>query len=112
MQFFFQRLHKGAEHVQQHALAAAPYGVEHVVRIHQDAEHDGRLIKDGPLTIHATVENDERPRRILNVYPISNDIGRLSRSEDISALVAFLASERALFITGQTIGASGGFAML
>jgi len=26
--------------------------------------------------------------------------------------VAFLASDRALFITGQTIGASGGFTMI
>ena len=69
-------------------------------------------IKDGPLNIHATVENDERLRKMLNVYPISKGVGRLSRPEDISGLVAFLASERALFITGQTIGASGGFAMV
>ncbi|HWT20147.1 MAG TPA: SDR family NAD(P)-dependent oxidoreductase [Variovorax sp.] len=69
-------------------------------------------IKDGPLNVHATVENDERLGKMLNVYPISKGVGRLSRPEDISGLVAFLASERALFITGQTIGASGGFAMV
>jgi 3-oxoacyl-[acyl-carrier protein] reductase len=69
-------------------------------------------IKDGPLNIHATVENDERLGKMLNVYPISKGVGRLSRPEDISGLVAFLASDRSLFITGQTIGASGGFAMV
>lgn len=69
-------------------------------------------IKDGPLHVDATVENDERLGKMLNVYPISKGVGRLSRPEDISALVAFLASDRALFITGQTIGASGGFVMV
>ena len=69
-------------------------------------------IKDGPLHVDATVENDERLGKMLNVYPISKGVGRLSRPEDVSGIVAFLASERALFITGQTIGASGGFAMI
>jgi 2-hydroxycyclohexanecarboxyl-CoA dehydrogenase len=41
-------------------------------------------IKDGPLNIHATVENDERLGKMLNVYPISKGVGRLSRPEDIS----------------------------
>jgi 2-hydroxycyclohexanecarboxyl-CoA dehydrogenase len=40
-------------------------------------------IKDGPLNIHATVENDERLGKMLNVYPISKGVGRLSRPEDI-----------------------------
>ena len=50
--------------------------------------------------------------KMLNAYPISKGVGRLSRPEDVSGLVAFLASDRALFVTGQTIGASGGFAMI
>ena len=69
-------------------------------------------IKDGPLNIHATVENNEVLGKMLNAYPISKGVGRLSRPEDVSGLVAFLASDRALFVTGQTIGASGGFAMI
>ncbi|MCW5236539.1 SDR family NAD(P)-dependent oxidoreductase [Verminephrobacter eiseniae] len=68
-------------------------------------------IKDGPLAIHASADSDERLGKMLKVYPIAQGAGRLARPEDISALVAFLASGRALFITGQTIGASGGFAM-
>ena len=69
-------------------------------------------IKDGPLRVDATVENDERLPKMLNVYPIAKGVGRLSRPEDVSGVVAFLASDRALFVTGQTLGASGGFAML
>jgi 3-oxoacyl-[acyl-carrier protein] reductase len=62
--------------------------------------------------VDATVENDERLPKMLNVYPIAKGVGRLSRPEDVSGVVAFLASDRALFVTGQTLGASGGFAML
>jgi 3-oxoacyl-[acyl-carrier protein] reductase len=72
--------------------------------------HEG--IKDGPLSINATVENNEHLGKMLNAYPISKGVGRLSRPSDVSGLVAFLASDRALFITGQTIGASGGFTMI
>lgn len=69
-------------------------------------------IKDGPLRADATVDNDPYLAKMLGAYPIAKSVGRLSRPEDVSGLVAFLASERALFVTGQTIGASGGFAMI
>lgn len=59
----------------------------------------------------ATPENNERLRKMLNAYPVSRGLGRLSRPEDISGIVAFLCSDRAAFITGQHIGASGGYAM-
>jgi len=72
--------------------------------------HEG--IKDGPLHPDATVQNNELLAKMVNLYPISKGVGRLSRPDDVSGLVAFLASERALFVTGQTIGASGGFAMI
>ena len=72
--------------------------------------HEG--IKDGPLNVNATVENNELLGKMLGAYPISKGVGRLSRPTDVSGLVAFLASDRALFITGQTIGASGGFTMI
>lgn len=72
--------------------------------------HEG--IRDGPLSAGATVQNNERLDKMLRVYPISRGLGRLSRPTDVSGLVVFLASDRALFITGQTIGASGGFVMI
>ena len=36
---------------------------------------------------------------------------RLGRPEDVAAAVAFLASDRAGFITGQTLSVSGGLTM-
>ncbi|UUC96741.1 SDR family NAD(P)-dependent oxidoreductase [Comamonas sp. C11] len=72
--------------------------------------HEG--IKDGPLHVDATPENNELLQRLLKLYPIGKGAGRIARPDDVSAAVAFLASERALFITGQTLGVSGGFAMV
>jgi 3-oxoacyl-[acyl-carrier protein] reductase len=36
-------------------------------------------------------------------------LGRLGKPEDVADLVAFLCSDGAKFITGQTIHVSGGF---
>jgi 2-hydroxycyclohexanecarboxyl-CoA dehydrogenase len=72
--------------------------------------HEG--IKDGPLHVGMTVENNEVLGRLLALYPIGKGMGRLSRPQDISSAVAFLASDRSVFITGQTLGVSGGFTMI
>lgn len=49
--------------------------------------------------------------KILRMYPIGQGLHRLSRPDDIADAIAFLASERARYITGQCLGLSGGFAM-
>jgi 3-oxoacyl-[acyl-carrier protein] reductase len=72
--------------------------------------HEG--IKTGSLAPQATPDNDQRLAKMLNAYPIAKGLGRLGRSEDVSGMVALLASERAAFITGQSIGISGGYAMI
>jgi len=69
-------------------------------------------IKDGPLHVDATVENNELLGRMLSMYPIAKGLGRLAKPGDVSGAVVFLASDQAVFITGQTIGASGGFTMI
>lgn len=72
--------------------------------------HEG--IAPGQATsADATPETNERLAKMLNAYPAAKGLGRLSRPEDVSGVVAFLASDRAAFITGQHIGASGGYAM-
>jgi 3-oxoacyl-[acyl-carrier protein] reductase len=40
-----------------------------------------------------------------------NPLGRIGRPEEIAAVIAFLASDRASFITGQCLSADGGAAM-
>jgi 3-oxoacyl-[acyl-carrier protein] reductase len=40
-----------------------------------------------------------------------NPLGRIGRPEEIAAVIAFLASDRASFITGQCLSADGGSAM-
>ena len=39
-------------------------------------------------------------------------LGRLGEPADVAAMVAFLCSDRAAYITGQTISVSGGLTMV
>jgi len=72
--------------------------------------HEG--IRSGATSVEATPQNDPRLAQMLKLYPMGQGLGRLGRPEDASAAVAFLASERAAFVTGQTLGVSGGYAMV
>jgi 2-hydroxycyclohexanecarboxyl-CoA dehydrogenase len=72
--------------------------------------HEG--IKAGPLSPQATPQTDERLGKMLNVYPMGKGLQRLSKPEDIAPMVCLLASDRAAYITGQSIGISGGFVMI
>jgi len=53
----------------------------------------------------------ERMSAMLKVYPIGRGLQRLSQAADIANAIAFLASDRSEYITGQVLGLSGGFAM-
>jgi NAD(P)-dependent dehydrogenase (short-subunit alcohol dehydrogenase family) len=46
---------------------------------------------------------------IRDLFVANKLVGRLGRPEDIAEVVAFLASTRATWITGQTLGIDGGF---
>ncbi len=49
--------------------------------------------------------------KLFKAYPIGRGLQRLSRASDVADAIAFLASDRAQYITGQVLGLSGGFAM-
>jgi glucose 1-dehydrogenase len=51
-----------------------------------------------------TADDEEARRRILSRTPL----GRIGEPAEIAAIAAFLASDDASYITGQTIYADGG----
>ncbi len=55
-----------------------------------------------PMTAYI---DDEMEKQASKFYPL----GRLGQPEDIAPLITFLASDRASWITGQAVSASGGF---
>ncbi len=59
-------------------------------------------VRRTPMTSYIT---DEMEREWARFYPL----GRLGRPEDIAPMIAFLASSRASWITGQAISVNGGF---
>jgi len=69
--------------------------------------HEGTLLKtdDSP-------ETNERLAKMLKVYPIGRGLGRVGRPSDIANAVAFMASPKTCFITGQCLSVSGGFSMV
>ena len=74
------------------------------------APHRIRVVAIGPGTIltelarKAVLGNDESVRRVLSRTPL----GRLGEPSEIASVAAFLASDQASYITGQTIYADGG----
>jgi len=55
-----------------------------------------------PMTYYITEEIEARAAKF---YPL----GRLGEPDDVAPMIAFLASDRASWITGQAISISGGF---
>ena len=60
---------------------------------------------DTPLLRKALETGGER---LLEAMKASTLVGRLGTPEEVAAAVAFLASRDASFITGETLGVSGG----
>jgi 3-oxoacyl-[acyl-carrier protein] reductase len=62
--------------------------------------------------LDARVETDDTLRKVLRNYPIGEGLGRLTRPDDAANAVAFLASDRSAYVTGQCLGVNGGFVMV
>ncbi|UCE86793.1 MAG: SDR family oxidoreductase [Deltaproteobacteria bacterium] len=65
---------------------------------------------DTPL-LAGMIEKSDAGRRVIDAVERSTPLRRLGRPEDVAPAVAFLASEEAGFITGQTLSVSGGLTM-
>jgi NAD(P)-dependent dehydrogenase (short-subunit alcohol dehydrogenase family) len=59
-------------------------------------------------TAHDPAWVEANKERLVKLYPLR----RLGRSADVAPMVAFLASDRAAWTTGQVISVSGGFSMV
>ena len=77
------------------ALSLAPHGIR------VNAIGPGSIMTD---MLTATNADDEARKRLLSRTPL----GRIGQPAEIAAIAAFLASEQASYITGQTIFADGG----
>jgi len=78
------------------ALSLAPYGVR------VNAVGPGPV--ETPMVAAVTGGGEAGLSRVLSRIPL----GRMGRPEEIAAIVAFLASDDASYVTGQTIFADGG----
>ena len=65
---------------------------------------------DTPLLRRAT-ELGEVGERLIETMKGGTQLRRLGQPEEVAAAVAFLASEEAAYVTGETLGVSGGLGM-
>jgi glucose 1-dehydrogenase len=77
------------------ALALAPHGIR------VNAIGPGSIMTDMLASVN---DNPEARRRLLSRTPL----GRIGDPAEIAAIAAFLASDEASYLTGQTIYADGG----
>jgi 2-hydroxycyclohexanecarboxyl-CoA dehydrogenase len=65
---------------------------------------------DTPLLRRAT-DLGELGERIIETMKGATQVRRLGQPDEVAAAVAFLASEEAAYVTGETLGVSGGLGM-
>lgn len=82
------------------------------------AKEVGRFCVTVNCVSPATTETDAtaewiraQGEQIMRGYPLAKGLNRLGKPSDIANAVAFLASERAEWITGQVLSVNGGYSM-
>jgi len=82
------------------------------------AKESGRFCVTVNCVSPATTETDAtaawiraQGEQIMRQYPLAKGLNRLGKPSDIANAVAFLASERAEWITGQVLSVNGGYSM-
>jgi NAD(P)-dependent dehydrogenase (short-subunit alcohol dehydrogenase family) len=66
---------------------------------------------DTPL-LRGALEFGELGEKVIETMKSATQLRRLGRPEEVAAAVAFLASEDASYVTGETLGVSGGLGMV
>lgn len=72
-------------------------------------------IAPGPIEtplLMGAMEFGEIGEKVIETMKSSTQMGRLGQPEEVAAAVAFLASDDASYVTGETLGVSGGLGMV
>jgi 2-hydroxycyclohexanecarboxyl-CoA dehydrogenase len=74
-----------------------------------------KAIAPGPIEtplLMGAKEFGEIGEKVIETMRASTQMGRLGQPEEVAAAVAFLASDDASYVTGETLGVSGGLGMV
>jgi 2-hydroxycyclohexanecarboxyl-CoA dehydrogenase len=67
---------------------------------------------DTPLLNRAPKELGDLGRKVVDVMVGSTVLRRMGKPDEVAAVIAFLCSDDASYVTGQALGVSGGLAMI
>ena len=118
--------HGEGPHLSREIAEALDVPAQYLAKILQDLARHGitvNCVSPGatatPATgnlVEAAASGDEdaksRLNQMLRVYPIGRGLQRLGMPQDIANATTFLVSDRAEWITGQTLSVSGGYTMV